>query len=164
MTSGPLLVDAGSVVVSGAAIDLNAQEHSMNFNTFWNVPDTPGKATGSNFNTRLSQGRYAGYTGPVHQITGYYDDTGRGYNNFTSLANNGAYFLTGSMLVGIALSGSQFALIDSEVIKARDYGSGSMTYVVPIDYSVSRAVTSSAGAGSVGYIVNYNLKLKEVQV
>lgn len=164
MTSGPLLIDAGSLVVSGAAIDLNAREHSMTLNTFWKAPQVPFNPTGSSYNLRLPQAQYTGIEPPTHQISGFYDDTGRGYNNSTSLADNGAYFITGSMLKGIALSGSVFALVDSEVIQASNFGSGSMVYVVPTSYNLSRANINSAGDGTVGYQVDYSITFTEIQV
>ena len=51
-TDTPLLVDAGSLVCSGAAISFNAIEHTMGLNTFWNVPDVGGKSTGSSYGWR----------------------------------------------------------------------------------------------------------------
>jgi|GEM_PF-2954737 len=159
-----LLVDAGSLICSGAAIDLNATEHTMSMNAFWSVPDVPAKSTGSSYNIRLAQGRYTGFSNPTHQITGLYDDTGRAYNNFTSLAENGAYFVTGSMLSGMIMSGGVFALIDEKIITASEFGNGSMVYVVPTAYNVIRTPRSDKGSSGVGYMVEYSISFKEVQV
>lgn len=161
MTSGPILVDAGSLVASGAAMDFNATEHTMSLNTFWTVPDIPAKPVGSSYNDRLAEGKYVGFTNPTHQITGFYDDTGLSYTH--DLSGKGYYFMTGSMLKGISISGSVFALIDSEVIKASNFGEGSMVYVVPIGYNVIRN-PNSGGKDNRGYMVNYSMNFKEIKV
>ena len=164
MTSGPLLVDAGSVVCSGAAMDFNATNHTMSFNAYWNVPPVPSKSTGSSYNIRLAGAQFTGVENPEHTITGVYDDTGRSYDNFTSLTTDGAYRMTGSMLKGVLMAGSVFALIDSEVIKAATFGSGSMVYVVPQSYNVIRTPSSASSKTNRGYVIDYSIKLKEVQV
>ena len=159
-----ILVDAGSLVCSGATIDLNATEHMMTANAYWTVPQVPAKGTTNIYNLRLGQAQFVGIEGPSHKITGIYDDTGRSYNNYTSLVSNGAYYITGSMLGGIVMAGSMFALIDEEVIKCSNYGSGSMAYVVPVGYNVSRAPSSAYKSTKKGYIVKYSIDLKQVQV
>lgn len=155
-----LLVDAGSLVCSGAAMDLNATEHTFGINAYWNIRDVPGKPK-TNYNTRLAQGKYTGFANPIHRVMGIYDDTGRAYTQ--DLASNGYYFVTGSMLAGMMMAGSMFALISNKITYS-EFGSGSMVYVAPKSYNIIRTATSDKGAGGVGYIIDYSLELQEVKV
>jgi hypothetical protein len=159
-----LLIDAGSVICSGAPMFLNAREHSQSVNAYWAIPQAPAKSTGSSYNIRLAQGKYTGFDNPHHMITGVYDDSGTSYDNFTSLTNKGYYYITGSMLKGIMLAGTMFALIDKEVIHGSIFGGGSMVYVAPISAKSIRTPLPSRGSGSEGYAVNYSIELQEIQV
>jgi len=158
-----ILVDAGSLICSGAAIDLQATEHTATMNAFWNVPSVPGRSTGSSYNWRLAEGQYSGIANPGHQITGVYDTLLNAGTNKTNLTDNGAYFVTGSMLAGIMMSGSVFALIDDRVNTISEYGSGSMVYVAPISFKILRPNTSRKSSTR-GYILDYSLDMIEVKV
>ena len=165
MAENVLVIDSGSVIASGNAINLMAIEHTLSMNGFWNVPQVPSKDTGSSHNLRLAQGKYTGYANPTHSITGIYDATNNtAYDNFNSLANEGFYFATGSMLSGMILAGTPLALIDANMIGYSNYGSGSMVYVVPVSYKAVRTPESDKGAGSTGYLIEYSMDFAEVQV
>lgn len=158
-----LLVDAGSLVVSGAAMDLQATEHTATWDAYWSVPDVPGRSTGSSYNQRLAGGQYTGITNPGHQITGVYDTLLNAGTNATNLTSNGAYSITGSMLSGIMMTGSVFALIDARVNTISEFGSGSMVFVVPTSYKILRPNTSRK-ASTRGYFIDYSLSMKEIKV
>jgi len=159
-----ILVDAGSLVCSGAAMDLNATQHTMTSNAYWTAPQVPSKGTTNIYNSRLAQSQFVGIEGPEHKISGMYDDTGRSYNNYTSLTTQGSYRITGSMLGGVLMAGSMFALIDEEVIKTTNYGNGSMAYVVPVSYNVIRTPDSAYTNTKRGYLISYSIDFKQVQV
>ena len=165
MTGGPvLLIDCGSLVCSGAPKFLNATEHTFTLNSFWQIPQVPGKAGSATYNQRLPQARTTGFESPTHNINGLYDDTGRSYNNSTSLATYGYYYITGSMLRGIMLAGSTFALIDDMMVQGTGMGGGSMVYVVPTSFKSVRTPTTAISTGSTGVVIDYNLSFNEVQV
>ena len=156
------LVDAGSIIASGDRIDLNATELTYQHNNLFQVPQVPGKSTGSSWNFRLPVARYSGFESIQYTVNGFFDDTGTSYKNPPTGTTN--YFITGSMLHGLATSGSVYALIDPRIINARPTGSGSLAYVIISGYKMARNTQSAISSSDIGYVMDYSLELREIQV
>lgn len=154
------IIDPGSFVASGAQIDMNATEINYTVATLNQIPQVPGKSTGSSYNFRLPKGKSTGFEAPVTVVQGVIDT---GTSNYTNPDSSGMYRMTGSMLKGLALTGSMVAVIDNKAIVATPTGGGSMIYCMVNGYNLTRNNMSHDGTDS-GYIMGYQIDLTEVQV
>jgi len=156
------LVCPGSLVASGDLINMNATDFTQTHANFAIAPQVPGKSTGSSWNFRLAKGKYVGFENPIYIVNGMIDDSGMSHNNPDTGTTN--YHMTGSMLRGLALTGSVVALIDNKIISASPYGEGSLAYCMVKGYNISRNNQTATTNTDVGYLLNYTMDFVEVQI